>query len=501
MLVVRAVEDIPDQGIRRGDRYKFYVVDAHHHMGKEKGHRNSPSGAYDFYALLWFELQRMVKDHLEEGLLLFEPIEVVPPELPFRLFSSRPQWARMNHGWLVDRTIVFPFTDDYSKSESPDVPSFRVSNDKIAGWTTRAPHSSRLIGFGRVDPKDFLSGAPDRPVKEIMRAVVELGLRGLKLHPLAQLFVDEIDSDYMRKIMKCAGDLGIPVIMDTRNTRTVLRIQNLVNSMRESKKYRNALTGLSIILAHCAMSPGDPRLYEVLRDPVFFGETSTLHGKDVPILFQMARERMDSPGVQWSEKLLFGTDYSFLSVQAAELILHLISREFHGTLGDIQRILGGNALTLAQTPFRTDGGIKRQPRTVVYEKCERAVTEKLEDSILSLLSNGWDMSSLDFMIPPRHTWPKVQSVERGGYNGIHLDSYVMTLHPKDSGNEFHVWIRMNPGGLLSCTVLGTKGTLVLDTTEFAVQKIGRELSEKIREDSRTMRTPQELAASVLDMLT
>ncbi|UCH05160.1 MAG: hypothetical protein JSW05_03070, partial [Candidatus Thorarchaeota archaeon] len=73
MLVVRAVEDIPEQGISKGDRYQFYVVDAHHHMGKEKGHRNSPSGAYDFYALLWFELQRMVKDQLEEDLLLFEP--------------------------------------------------------------------------------------------------------------------------------------------------------------------------------------------------------------------------------------------------------------------------------------------------------------------------------------------------------------------------------------------------------------------------------------------
>jgi len=500
MLVVRAVEDIPEQGIKKDDRFQFYVVDAHHHMGKEKGHRNSPSGAYDFYALLWFELQRMVKDQLEGDLLLFEPIEVVPPELPSRLFSSRASWARMNHGWLVDRTIVFPYTDDYSKSDSPDTPSFRVSNDKIAGWTTRAPHSTRLIGFGRVDPKDSLSGSPDRPVKEIKRAVKVLGLRGLKLHPLAQLFVDEIDSDYMRKIMKCAGDLGIPVIMDTRNTRTVLRIQDLVNSMRGSKKYEKTLTQLSIILAHCGMSPGDPRLYEVLRDPVFYGETSTLHGKDVPILFQMAHERMGAPGVQWSEKLLFGTDYSFLSVQAAEIILHLISRDFKGTLGDIQRIIGGNALTLAQTPFRTDNGVKRQPKTVVYEKCEPTVTQELEESIISLLNNGWNMSSLDLMIPPRHTWPNIQSLERGGYNGIHLDSYVMTLHPKNGGTEFHVWVRMNPAGLLSCTVLGTKGTLVLDTAEFAAQRLGQELSEKIRADARPMRTPQELASSVLDML-
>ncbi|MHA2378684.1 MAG: amidohydrolase family protein [Candidatus Thorarchaeota archaeon] len=500
MLVVRAVEDIPERGIRKDDRFQFYVVDAHHHMGQEKGQRNSPPGAYDFYALLWFELQRMAKVLIEEDLLLFEPFEVIPPDLPSRMFASRASWARLNHGWLVDRTIVFPFTDDYSKSESPDIPSFRVSNNKIAGWTTRAPHSSRLIGFGRVDPKDSLSGAPNRPIKEIERAVKVLGLRGLKLHPLAQLFVDEIETDYMKKIMNCAGNLGIPVIMDTRNTRTVLRIHGLVNSMRNSEEYKRALAGLSIILAHCGMSPGDPRLYEVLRDPVFFGETSTLHGKDVPILFQMARERMDSPDVQWSEKLLFGTDYSYLSVQAAELILHLISRDFEGTLGEIQRILGGNALTLAQKPFRTEGGIKRKPRTVIFEKCEPAVIQELEDTILSLLGNGWNVSSLDFMIPPKHTWPQVKSVKDGGYNGVHLDSYIVTLQPKSGGSEIHVWIRMNPGGLLSCTVLGTKGKLILDTAEFATQKLGSKLTGKIREDAQSVQTAQELATSVLGML-
>ncbi|MEE9352840.1 MAG: hypothetical protein V3U94_00285, partial [Candidatus Thorarchaeota archaeon] len=155
MLVVRAIEDQPEKGIKKGQKFRLYIVDSHHHMGREKGHTNTPSGAYDFYAQLWFEMQRMVKDMKESDALLFEPVDVVPPALPSKCFLSRKSWTRLNHGWLVDKTIVFPFTDDYSGGEGKAA-SFKVSNDKIAGWTTRAPHSTRLIGFARVDPRDSL---------------------------------------------------------------------------------------------------------------------------------------------------------------------------------------------------------------------------------------------------------------------------------------------------------------------------------------------------------
>ena len=52
MLVVRAVEDQPEHVIKKGDLLRFYVVDAHHHMGREGSHQNTPGGAYSFYSLL-----------------------------------------------------------------------------------------------------------------------------------------------------------------------------------------------------------------------------------------------------------------------------------------------------------------------------------------------------------------------------------------------------------------------------------------------------------------
>ncbi len=501
MLVVRALQDIPEKGIAKGEEFRLYIVDAHHHMGKEKSHRNTPSGAYEFYALLWFEMQRMTEKMMNEDSLLYEPIRIVAPELPERIFTTKDKWSRMNHGWLVDRTIVFPYTDDYSKSRSPDEPSFYVSNDKIAAWTSRAPHSSRLIGFARVDPKDALEGSPNRPIRELDRAIGELGLRGLKLHPLAQLFLEDIEADYVKDVVARAGELGIPVILDTRNIRTAERIRDLVVSMRQDEKYENAMRGLSVILAHCAMSPGSTKLYDILRDPAIYGETSTLHDKDVPVLLKMSSDRLKTTLGSWSENLLFGSDYTFLSVQAAELILHLLSRDFPGGLEDAQRILGGNALSLVNRPFGTKRATERAPQAVVCIGCESDAIATLEDTLMKLIAGeGWDITSVDYMIPPKHTWPKMESMSSGGHNGIYFDSYIISLGVRRGVTEVHLWVKRGPGTITSCTVLGTKGEDALDSLEFGTQKINSTFSKAINTNPIKSKTALDLTREVLKLL-
>ncbi|MGD9397808.1 MAG: amidohydrolase family protein, partial [Candidatus Thorarchaeota archaeon] len=401
MLVVRAVENLPDRGIKKGDEFHLYIVDAHHHMGREKGHKNTPAGAYDFYAQLWFEIQKKSQILMEEDQLLFEPIAVEAPSLGTKLFQSKNSWSRLNHGWLVDRTIVFPYTDDYSAPASKGEPSFKASNDKIASWTSRAPHSSRLLGFARVNPLDGSYKGHVLAVRELERAVLSLGLRGLKLHPLAQLFVDTIDRNEPRDVVKRAGELGVPVIFDTRNMRTVGSIKRLVDSMRNDPDCGSSMKGLRVILAHCGMAPGDSRLYEALKDPVIFAETSTLHDRDVPVLFEMASDRLSASNREWSEKILFGTDFSFLSVQAMDIILHLLSRDFPGTLADAQRVLAGNALSLVNIPFRTSIGSEGPPAEFICHDKSFTIQRELEEAIINLITKGtWDLGSLDFMIPP-----------------------------------------------------------------------------------------------------
>lgn len=501
MLVVRAITDIPERDIKKGDEFRLYIVDAHHHMGKEKSHRNTPAGAYDFYASLWFEMQKLVKQKLDEDSLLFEPIRVEGSDLVSRCFNSRKSWARLNHGWLVDRTVVFPYTDDYAKSENPKDPTFKVSNDKIAGWTTRAPHSTRLIGFARVDPMDE-HREKGLAVKELERSVQELGLRGLKLHPIAQLFVDSIEGIMTKDIVKRAGELGVPVIFDTRNISTVLKIKNLVESIRNDPECGTAMKGLKVILAHCGMSPGDTRLYEVLRDPAIFAETSTLHDLDVPVLFESAVERLSRLDFSWSEKILFGTDFSFLSVQALDIILFLLSRDFPGTLADAQRILGGNTLSLVQRPFSTTAGAQISPVEYVGRDIGGARQIGLENSLLSLISGEkWDISSLDLMLPPAGTWPEPVKLSDGGFNGVYLDSYVMCLRSRDIDKEIHVWVRRTVGDSVSCSLLSTKGQTRIDTIENASQSYSPVLKRFLSDHSTTLKSSDDLAKKVLSLLT
>ena len=501
MLVVRAVEDIPSRGIKKGDEFRLYIVDAHHHMGREKGHKNTPTGAYDFYAQLWFEIQKETKSLMDDDFLLFEPIRVEAPDLATRLFKNKANWARVDHGWLVDRTIVFPYTDDYSAPTKKGEPSFKTSNDKIASWTSRAPHSSRLIGFARVNPLDGSDKMGVLAVRELERAVLTLGLRGLKLHPLAQLFMDSIDKREPREVVKRAGELGIPVIFDTRNIRTVIRIKRLVDSMRNDPDCGEAMQGLRVILAHCGMSPGDSRLFETLKDPVIFAETSTLHDRDVPVLFESASERLSTSNRRWSEKILFGTDFSFLSVQAMDIILHLLSREFPGTLADAQRVLAGNALSLVRKPFRTSTGTSASPAEIIGKDESHSTQRELEESIINLITKGtWDLRSLDYMIPPIGTWPEPTPLDEGGVNGVDMDSYVLALKSKDRTRELHLWIRRRPKKYVSCTILTTQGMSRLETLENASQKIGQVLMRSILDNSQTFESAHEMKTRMLELL-
>ncbi len=474
MLVIRAIEDIPEQSIKKDDLFHLYLVDAHHHMGREKTHRNTPTGSYEFFQLLWFEMRRLAERAIERDELLFEPVDAIPTPFVAKIFSSRDSWSRMKHGWLVDRTIVFPYSDDYSKQNSDGSASFKISNDKIAGWTTRAPHSSRLIGFARVDPTDATRGDDDIAVRELDRAILDLGLRGLKLHPLAQLFIDELEDEMVQRVVYRAAELRIPVLFDTRNIRTVTRIHQLVTTMREDPRYQESIGNLKVILAHCGMSPASPKLYDVLKDPAFTADTSTLHDQDIPLLFEMASERVQPRN--WSETLLFGTDYSFLSVQGAEFILQALSRDFPGDLSDVQRILGGNTLSLVQKPFNSGLESKALSKQMACPNTSGTLRSQVEDALVQIIHQSeWDLSSVDMMIPPKNTWPRVRSVGDGGYNGIHHDSYIVTLRNKSKGYESHLWIRENPGDVLTVASIRTRGKDSVRTTYYATANIGEEI--------------------------
>ncbi|HEV7760940.1 MAG TPA: amidohydrolase family protein [Acidimicrobiales bacterium] len=84
-----------------------------------------------------------------------------------------------------------------------------VTNDFVAGCV--ADHPDAFLGFASVDPWQGRAA-----VAELRRALVDLGLRGLKLHPSAQDF-DPDDRRFYDLYAVCA-ELEVPVLFHTGTT-------------------------------------------------------------------------------------------------------------------------------------------------------------------------------------------------------------------------------------------------------------------------------------------
>jgi predicted TIM-barrel fold metal-dependent hydrolase len=84
-----------------------------------------------------------------------------------------------------------------------------VGNDYVAEVVQRFPDV--FIGWASVDPWKGRAA-----VKELERAVTQLGLRGLKLHPITQAFFPNDERFY--PLYAKAQELGIPVLFHTGHT-------------------------------------------------------------------------------------------------------------------------------------------------------------------------------------------------------------------------------------------------------------------------------------------
>jgi hypothetical protein len=260
---------------------------------------------------------------------------------------------------------------------------------------------------------------------------------------------------------------------------------------------KDSKNGFSVILAHCGMSPGDVRLHEVLNNPFIYADTSTLHGKDVPLLFNMAKDRITANDAFWSEKLLFGTDYSFLSVQAIDVILHLLSRDFPGTLADVEKVLGGNALQLVQKPIRTQYHSQYSPKRIIVKDHTSDIGFTVLDMILS---SPWELASLDYMIPPKGSWPHLKNLNLGGHNGVYFDSYLATLISYNENKQAQIWVQKYPDNYLSCSVLNSSSLLSLDTCELATQRMDSKMLEELGKREQVVKSKKQLISTLREIL-
>ena len=253
---------------------------------------------------------------------------------------------------FIDQGVVFPFQDVF-RDKHPEA-RYRASNINVSRFTTRFPFSMKLIGYMRCDPMEG-----EKAIREVGYAREELGLRGLKLHPRSERWIDDIKSGKAQNVLIEAASYSLPVIFDTRGRGSILNIAELIKSTRSelAQKYPDLLPHFKVIIAHFAQGNiGDHEVYNALVQPNTYGDLSMLHGEGAGNFFKDFRNWFKSQNKirvdnrDWSEYLLYASDYPYFGdVHAQKLLKYIINKQFFdsgGTLNDVRNIMGLNQIKI-----------------------------------------------------------------------------------------------------------------------------------------------------------
>jgi uncharacterized protein len=147
-----------------------------------------------------------------------------------------------------------------------------------------AKKDSRIIGFGRVDPRE-----PNNALKELKKFKT-LGLVGLKLHPVLECF--NPDNDAFFSIYSFCEDKDLPIIFHC-DTKNIFANPKLIESaLKEFKK-------LKVILGHLA---GQEAIDVVKQNKNFYLATSDAESEK---MVEHAILELNA------KRILFGSDFPY----------------------------------------------------------------------------------------------------------------------------------------------------------------------------------------------
>jgi predicted TIM-barrel fold metal-dependent hydrolase len=177
-----------------------------------------------------------------------------------------------------------------------------MTNEDIAGLVDKSPE--RLIGFASVVPFAQTTGIPRTdPVDALEHAVKNLGLRGLKLHPLIQGF--SLSDPGLVPVVQAAGDLGVPVLFHTGPSYG--RAGRVENGRVDLIDDLAIMCPRTVLIAGHADPLGNAP-FIARKHPNVYLETSISWPRYCSLMPGLARQAIDIAG---AEKVLFGTDFSF----------------------------------------------------------------------------------------------------------------------------------------------------------------------------------------------
>lgn len=265
----------------------------------------------DFHVHPLVSLDRILREMRRAGVsrsvLLFVDIE---PGDAFRYYGGEA--AR----WCPPGSIARFLSDLISY-----YPESVRSNEELASWVSRAP--DKLVGFGSV--------RPNKPVDEIraeVRAMVGLGLKGIKLMPTFQFFRPG-DSEGLEEIFGLAEKHGLVVVYHTGCDPGPFENPVVAENARPKhlEGVLDAYPNLKLVLAHTgsysAYEPGiwlDEALDLVRKYPNVYGDTAAVYW--YLLSDPVAKKVRDRVGF---ERIVFGSDYPVVAGETMSSALSYVT--------------------------------------------------------------------------------------------------------------------------------------------------------------------------------
>jgi uncharacterized protein len=228
-------------------------------------------------------------------------------------------------GMIGEHDVLIALMDRYGISQAfmfcldePDRhPGFRAGNDRTLAFAARSPE--RLIPFVRLD-------LGEEPIAEAERCL-DLGARGIKLHPRAQRFL--MDDERLAPVFAVSAERRVPILI--HGGRGLPPIASGLHRLM------NANPGAQLIIAHAGIADLASLAGHFAGHAGVFFDTSTWSPVDL----------LDFYRVVPPEQIVYASDYPY-GTQPNSLLIALMTARRAG-LGEqqIREILAGNAKRIA----------------------------------------------------------------------------------------------------------------------------------------------------------
>jgi hypothetical protein len=237
-------------------------------------------------------------------------------------FSRQAKRARA--GMEVDLTVRY---EDYRASAPPETKTIVFGGKaKLSGtWVDDAyvaeyvaTHPDTLIGFLSVDPTQ------EGWQREMEEGHQELGLRGIKLLPMYAGF--RPDDASLDPLWRYASRHHLPVLLHTGTT-FIAQAPLECTLPRHLDPVAIRYPDVKIIMAHLGHPYEGECIVTIRKHPNVYADVSALHYRP----FQLYHSLMLTQEYGVWNKLLFGTDYPFTTVNATIEGLRKLNQMTEGT--------------------------------------------------------------------------------------------------------------------------------------------------------------------------